>query len=237
MIVFPMAGLSSRFTNAGYRVPKYELPISGSTVFEKAVLSFKNYFNEQEFLFITRKELKSVCFIESKLVNLGVKNFKILELYSETLGQADTVYQGVNQLSDYELLIFNIDTFLINFEFPVWLKNCEGYLEVFNAEGSNWSFIEAGKNNNVLRTTEKDRISDLCSNGIYYFKSAKKFCKLVEHAYKSEDFTKGELYIAPLYNYLIRDGLPVLYKQVPSKNVIICGTPAEYEALLRSTSA
>ncbi|HGG7172902.1 TPA: capsular biosynthesis protein, partial [Escherichia coli] len=33
MFVITMAGLSSRFFNAGYTVPKYQLPLHGQTVF------------------------------------------------------------------------------------------------------------------------------------------------------------------------------------------------------------
>ncbi|EKD6920812.1 capsular biosynthesis protein, partial [Campylobacter coli] len=45
-IVFPMAGLSSRFSNAGYKIPKYMLEIQNQTVFYNAVLSFKCYFED-----------------------------------------------------------------------------------------------------------------------------------------------------------------------------------------------
>ena len=40
MIVFPMAGLSSRFYKEGYTKPKFELSLGGVTVFERSVLSF-----------------------------------------------------------------------------------------------------------------------------------------------------------------------------------------------------
>ena len=44
-IIIPMAGESSRFFNAGYTVPKYMLPLGSETVFDKAIKSFKDYFN------------------------------------------------------------------------------------------------------------------------------------------------------------------------------------------------
>lgn len=36
--------------------------------------------------------------------------------------------------------------------------------------GKHWSFILPDQNGNVSRTTEKIRISNLCSDGLYYFK-------------------------------------------------------------------
>lgn len=42
IIIFPMAGLSSRFAKAGYDKPKYMLDLKGNSVFFHAVNSFKN---------------------------------------------------------------------------------------------------------------------------------------------------------------------------------------------------
>ncbi|MBD6989485.1 capsular biosynthesis protein, partial [Vibrio parahaemolyticus] len=44
MIIIPMAGMSSRFFNAGYDKPKYMLEARGVTLFEHSILSFKKYF-------------------------------------------------------------------------------------------------------------------------------------------------------------------------------------------------
>lgn len=231
MIVFPMAGLSSRFIKEGYSKPKYELLLDGETVFEKAVRSFEKYFKSDEFIFITREALNSKAFIQDKLALLGVENFVIHELKSETLGQADTVYQGIKNLDDEPLLIFNIDTFLLDFKKPSWIDACDGYLEVFVQDGEHWSFIEPGADNKVIRTSEKERISELCSDGLYYFKSSKKFCMLVKDYIDKQNFTKGELYIAPLYNELIELGLDIKYDLINSQQIELCGTPSEYETL------
>lgn len=56
MIVIPMAGLSRRFRDAGYDVPKYRLELHGQTVFARAVGSFRSLFDAEPFLFIVREE-------------------------------------------------------------------------------------------------------------------------------------------------------------------------------------
>jgi CTP:molybdopterin cytidylyltransferase MocA len=56
IIVFPMAGRSQRFRNAGYEQPKFMLPLQGATMFEHAVTSFKQYFDTATFLFVTRDQ-------------------------------------------------------------------------------------------------------------------------------------------------------------------------------------
>lgn len=69
-------------------------------------------------------------------------------------------------------MIFNIDTFRPNFSLPTTLDFCkiDGYLEVFEANGEQWSFVLADENDNVIKTAEKERILNLCSSGLYYLK-------------------------------------------------------------------
>lgn len=234
MIVIPMAGLSSRFFKAGYDVPKYQLDLNGQTVFSWAVSSFEKYFKTDSFVFIYRDVFNTRNFIELEIKELGIVNYQLVCLENETLGQADTVYQGlqkINTNSDDEIFIFNIDSKLLNFTKPKWIDDCDAYLEVFKGEGSHWSFIEKGDGNLVIRTTEKDRISNLCSNGLYYFKSSQSFKGLVEFALANQYMVNNELYIAPLYNLMIQKHQIVRYQEVEFDEILFCGTPDEYIAL------
>ncbi|WP_254654190.1 hypothetical protein [Haemophilus pittmaniae] len=116
---------------------------------------------------------------------------------------------------------------------PNWVNECDGYLEVFKGEGDHWSFaMPDGSSKNVIRTTEKERISDLCSDGLYYFKNKSVFEKLFLDAKHSGNTTKNEYYIAPLYNELISQGKNVFYDLIPTDKILFCGTPDEYLALL-----
>lgn len=45
-----------------------------------------------------------------------------------------------------------------------------------------------------------------------------------------------EVYVAPVYNHLIRRGADIRYNAVERDNVIFCGVPAEYEALRAAPS-
>lgn len=236
MIIIPMAGLSSRFFKAGYDLPKYQLDLHGETVFSWAVSSFKKYFDTDLFVFIYRDIFDTKNFIENEIIKLGIKEYKLVCLEQETLGQADTVYQGIEGFSqDEEMFIFNIDSKLLKFQKPEWKDDCDAYLEVFSGEGEHWSFIEAGSDGLVKRTTEKERISDLCSNGLYYFKSLYEFRSLVDLALRTKYLVNNELYIAPLYNLLIGRGQQVRYKLVDQNQILFCGTPQEYTDLLNIT--
>lgn len=235
MIVIPMAGLSSRFFNAGYTVPKYQLMLGDKTVFARALLSFRAYFDTDLFLIIIRDVYATKAFVENQLEQLGIKQYHICVLDNETEGQAHTVYLGLQSLPnrpDEPLYIFNIDTFRHDFIKPTIAENCDGYLEVFRGEGEHWSFIAIDKENNVIRTTEKQRISDLCSDGLYYFKSAQVFTHFFEDAQIHGLHTKGELYIAPLYNQMIEQGMIVGYVLIELSQIDFCGTPKEYQTLI-----
>ncbi|MGS0682198.1 glycosyltransferase family 2 protein [Shewanella sp. 125m-7] len=233
MIVIPMAGLSSRFFKAGYTEPKYMLPAHGIPLFDHAVLSFKAYFETTEFLFIVRSDYNTPGFVESRCQVLGIKNYQIVTLEADTRGQAETVYLGIKDCNDdLPITIFNIDTFRPNFIFPDATNESDGYLEVFKGEGSNWSYAKpkAPNCNQVIETAEKNPISDLCSTGLYHFDHARDFKRVfqIEAAKPAYEWQKQELYIAPLYNYLIGEGKDIRYHLIERNEVVFCGVPQEY---------
>lgn len=232
MIVIPMAGLSSRFFKAGFKLPKYMLMLKDETVFEWSVNSFKKYFDSDHFVFITMQKFDTPRFVEEKIQQMGIKSYEIVVLNQDTRGQADTVLQGIRHVeSNEELYIFNIDSKLEDFNKLGSLENIDGYLEVFHGEGDHWSFVLPGDKNQVLKTTEKQRISSLCSNGLYYFKSSTEFKNNVQQALQQN--TDSEIYIAPIYNQYIKKGAHIVYKEVQLKDINFCGTPQEYEAILQ----
>ena len=240
MIVFPMAGLSQRFFREGFTAPKYMLPLAGHVSFDFSISSFMDFVGRETFLFICRDVYDTPAFVRERLTRLGVESFKVIVLEAETAGQAETVLKGVDAagVGDAEpLTIFNIDTFRL--DPPDYRATASaGCLEVFRGAGDNWSFVEpAGAGHRVARTTEKDPISDLCSSGLYHFASAKVFRTAYYDELKSRTTTQKELYIAPIYNHMIKGGLEVTYREVPRENIIFCGVPSEYRALVADASS
>lgn len=236
MFVISMAGLSSRFFKAGYAVPKYQLGLHGKSVFAHSLLSFKQYFETDLFLIILRDVYDTYEFVEKEIHFLGIKNYHIVVLEHETRGQAETVYLGVRDLPQQNepIYIFNIDTFRYDFQKPDFAEICDGYLEVFKGEGDHWSFVKPLDGSRVSMTAEKERISDLCSDGLYYFKSVHLFTELFERAKLQNLYVKGELYIAPMYNLLIGDGKDIRYYTIEDSEIDFCGTPDEYEMLMQN---
>lgn len=235
MIVIPMAGLSSRFFNAGYNLPKYQLNLGNETIFSWSIKSFEKYFATDKFIFIYRNIFNTKYFLLEEIKNLGIKNYELVCLENETNGQAETVFLGLSHFyHDEELYIFNIDSKILDFEKPSWLNQCDGYLQVFIGEGEHWSFILPNENNKrVLKTTEKYRISNFCSNGLYYFKSLKNYKEVFSLMVNNQNTLVQEYYIAPMYNYLIEKNQIIYYDLIDKSQVLFCGIPDEYQALLR----
>ena len=239
MIVIPMAGISKRFTVEGYKVPKFMLELKNLSLFKHSLLSFKNYFTTDKFLFIALDLDLYHEFLLNEIKELGIQDFKIILLKDQTKGQAETVYKGLDQINDAineseDLIIFNIDTFRPNFIKPKFEYNIDGYLEVFIGEGSNWSYIKTDllDTNRVIETAEKNPISNLCCTGLYYFKSVKDFISSFHFYKKNLIMVNNELYVAPLFNFLIKNNKYISYNLIKRDDVVFCGTPDEYQNLL-----
>lgn len=235
IFVFPMAGLSSRFFNMGYTEPKYKLPLNDhEDVFDKVISPFLKYNTEDTFVFVYRDIFETKHFLLEKAEKHGIKNMILKELNEPTSGQAETVYRCCKDIpNSEELLIFNIDTFHLNFKKIDFNSSkygdCCGVLEVFEDNGKNWSFALV-KDDLVLKTSEKQPISNLASNGLYYFRSVSLYKKAYKKYFSSgKGLVNGERYIAPLYNHLIDSEGPVRIKKIEKRDLVFCGTPDEYK--------
>ncbi len=237
-IIIPMAGLSSRFAKGGYTLPKYMLYIKDKSLFNLAVSSFEKYFKSCKFVFVARDVYDTPRFISEECNLLGIDDYEVV-VTEPTRGQAETVYKGIKgaYLSDDEsILIFNIDTFRPGFSFPTDIESWDGYLECFEGDGANWSYAkteDGTPNSKVIETAEKKEISNFCSTGIYYFRNALNFI----NAYHENEMTPingvKELYVAPLYNFLIRDEKNIHVDIIKRADVIFCGVPDEYVDYLK----
>jgi hypothetical protein len=244
VIVIPMGGASSRFFAAGWNRPKYELPVGSRPLFDLCVGSFAAYIATERFLFVVRAEYGAERFVDEACARLAIQRAEVVALNAPTRGQAETVKLGLERAGvagDEPVTVFNVDTVRPAFAHPPQLTAWDGYLEVFEGAGDHWSFVEpAGDGSTrVRRTAEKLRISSLCSTGLYYFARARDFTQAFERAAADPGFMARwrELYVAPLYNFLIERGLDIRYRLIEPSAVIFAGTPAEYLELRAAHAA
>ncbi len=250
MFIFPMAGASRRFSEAGYTAPKYRLPVGESCVFDQVLGGFARYFESDTFVFVTLAAHDAEAFVAERCAALGVPQARrvVVALDTPTAGQAETVAEGLRQGgldAQQPLTIFNIDTFRPDFAFPTAfsLTDTDGYLEVVRAAGDHWSFAKPADPESpdyrVAEVAEKVRISPLCSTGLYHFRAASLFLDAYDRSCTCDAsaLQGGERYVAPLYNDLIQRGLDIRYHEIAPQEVIFCGTPAEYDAVRAADAA
>ena len=230
-IVITMAGLGSRFLQAGYREPKYKIEVGGKSLFEWSISSLKPFiFLDSHLFFIVRRSDKARCFIAEQCLGLGIKRYTIIEIDALTNGQATTALLARSYWwSQKPLFIYNIDTYVRPESFVLKEIKGDGWVPCFQAEGDHWSFVRIDSSGNACEVREKQRISPYATIGLYWFSSA----SLFEYAYTSYygrnmlNMEKGECYIAPLYNMLISKGMKVTISDLPVTAVHPLGTPAE----------
>lgn len=231
-VVITMAGVGSRFRELGYDLPKYMIQAHGKSLFHWSMLSLKDFFDQDKFIFILREEDKSRDFIEKECQDLGIKRYDIIEIDHMTDGQATTALLAEKHWqSDQGLLVYNIDTYIEEGNILKAEIRGDGFIPCFIGEGDHWSFVRLDdKGDKALEVREKKRISGNCTLGAYYFKSCDLYKEIYNEYYTGDtNIEMSEKYIAPLYNLMIRKGQAIYISLVDSEKVHVLGTPEELE--------
>lgn len=236
-VIITMAGLGARFRKAGYNCPKYMIEAKGKSLFEWSMDSLMGYNKHvSKYVFVVREEDRASAFIKEQCAKYGIINVDIVELNNMTDGQATTCLLAIPycNLSD-AIMVYNIDTYVEPYELKYEDISGDGYVPCFHAVGDHWSFVKLDENGEVVEVREKDRISDNCTLGAYYFSSAKLYKDLYEEFYvDGSRMEKNEKYIAPLYNFMIEKNMPVTISVVDASKVHVLGTPEELKVFLSS---
>ena len=240
-IVITMGGLGSRFRKAGYNVPKYMIEARGKTLFEWSMISLSGYHKDvDKYIFIVMKDdnYNVEGFIKNKCLVLGLSDYCIIRLDYLTDGQATTAMLGQKYWNnDNALLIYNIDTYVEPGELRSVDLHGDGFIPCFEAEGDHWSFVRLDKYGKVVEIKEKQRISNYCTIGAYYFRSCHLFMDLYNNYYKNDGASvNNEKYVAPLYDYLLSKGGEVFISNIDPEKVHVLGTPEELQVFINEYS-
>ncbi len=236
-IVITMAGLGSRFKKAGYQVPKYQIIAHEKTLFEWSMESLKGFMkDDNQYFFVVRVEDQASDFIRETCAKLGIHKVQVIQIDYLTKGQAETAMLCKDLWEqESKLLIYNIDTYVEAYQMETSQIQGDGFIPCFLGEGDHWSFVKLDESGKAVLVKEKERISEFCTLGAYYFKSCKLYEELYDSYYtKGNQLEKGERYIAPLYNYFIRQGGDVRISVVDTDKVHVLGTPEELDAFVKN---
>lgn len=136
----------------------------------------------------------------------------------------------------HPVLIYNIDTYVEPYAMKLEDIHGDGHIPCFYGEGDHWSFVRLDGDGKAVEVREKARISDYCTLGAYYFSSGALYKELYKGYYGGDvQSERKERYIAPMYDYMIQQGMEVTMSLVDADKVHVLGTPEELQAFIGET--
>ncbi len=207
-IIIPMAGLGSRFYNKGYTDPKPFIKVDGKYMIQKVIDNIGIV--SDNYIFIMRKEHEEYM---DKFIK-ELKNVTIIYISELTEGAACTILKAEEYMNpDDQLLLVNSDQYLEwdPFEFLLHSQNFDGCISVFKEteNSEKWSYAKIDENGLVESVSEKKRISEFATTGVYYYKYSSDFIKCAKQMIDKKIKVNNEYYTCPVYNEAILNGLKI----------------------------
>ena len=233
-----MSGMSSRFTNAGYTVPKFMIDVDGKKVIEHIV---ELYPKDSDFLFIINENHAKDRELCEFLDKLDLDQVEICCVPVHKKGPVFSVNTFDHHIDDDEQVIvnycdFSMDWDYSNFEKFVNETECDGCVVCYTGfhphmlGGDNYAFCKVDEDNNIIEIREKqpftdNKMSEYASTGTYYFKKGSYVKKYFRELMEKEITINGEYYVSMIYNLLTEDGLKSMVYEVP--HMLQWGTPLD----------
>jgi dTDP-glucose pyrophosphorylase len=232
-IVMPMAGLGSRFRDAGSTLPKPLLPVLGVPMFRLAAASLTGRFPDARVVCVVLAEHDAAYGLSARLT-AELPGAAVAVIPQLTGGSLETCLAAEPLVTDAGAALVVLDCDLTFraaaysdalAEMAAGIDDWDGLLLSFRTHEPRYSFAELD-GERVLRTAEKVPISDHGLIGAYGFASARLFFRVARTIVAANHRTGGgEFYVSAAYNFMIAEGLMVRAKDVDAYWSV--GTPAE----------
>ena len=234
-IVMPMAGLGSRFRDAGFQKPKPLIDVRGRPMYAWATESLP-LDKASRLIFILLGSQPEFPDLKKDIEARYARHQPVVLSVPElTAGQAITVLRARELINNDEpLLIHNADTAFDadrDWTDKASAENLDGALLVFPSNEKRWSFSRENAVGLVEEVREKEVISPWATTGTYWFRRGADFVRTAEARFRSGKREASEFYVGPLYNDLISTGARV--KNFPIHKLYCFGTPEDLAATLR----
>lgn len=221
-----MAGKGSRFIKEGYTQPKPLLPVYGKPMIDVVVENLRPY-APHRFIFICQREHLNSYGLHDHLKNLG-KDVEIIAIDSVTAGAACTVLLAEHHIDNLQpLMISNCDQYVdIRIDDYIGCMRegaYDGFIMTMTANDPKWSFIRYDAARKVTEVVEKKVVSSEATVGIYNYKRGADFVSAAKAMIQAGDRVNGEFYVAPVYNYLIKQNAKVGFLNIGSERAGMWG--------------
>jgi NDP-sugar pyrophosphorylase family protein len=226
-----MAGLGSRFPKEKYFLPKPLIDVNGKPMILRAIESLNL---PGQYIFILRVD--EFTNIIKTVISSVVKDSAFYLVDKTTEGPACSALLCKDIINnDDELVIANCDQ-IMEWNSQLFLHNVrlyDGAVVTYHSDTDKNSYVKLDKNGKAVEFREKQVISNISLNGIHYWKCGKFFVDSAESMIAANDRApNGEFYIAPTYNYMIKNKLDVGIFHIPNEQHHAVGVPVDLERYL-----
>ena len=240
-VLITLAGQSKRFYNAGYKIPKFLLPIGNSTIISEVVKKFDD--NDTFHFVLTEEQVTENHNLKDYIKNLR-KNIHLNIIKSHNLGPVYSALQAKSIRDDSSIIISYCD-FLIDWDYKKFKREIYGYdgaivsfkgFHPSSFTGTLYCYLKI-KNKLITELREKKSFTtkpsnEFASTGIYYFKNFGIFKKNGYRALEDKKMVKKykEIYVSLPYTYLLNEKTNILNFEV--ERFVSLGTPKDYEEFI-----
>ncbi len=232
-IIMPLAGDGLRFKKAGYPVIKPIIDVDGKPMFTLPLSSLPLADIEHHITFVIKKNDNQNSVL-SNTINAFYPQADIIFLDAPTNGPLETITPVLQSLPpDDPVIILDCDFLFESTDFNNYLnKKNQKHSSIlyFNSSKSHFSYGSIGLDGTVIRTAEKNVISNNAIAGVYFFHSNKSLLKIAQTTIDQITNDPYKYYISPLYNLLIQQQEKVISFKLNSYQSV--GTPSELQLYL-----
>ncbi len=238
-IIMPMAGEGSRFAKAGWTTPKPLIELRGVPLFQRAIGSVALLGVEMKYSFIVRQEHIDKQHID-RLIQDILPEARIFSVLKTTRGAVETCLVAEAAIDDDDaVVVMDCDlefrsvgyNQLVSKALSLPAEEADGgALVSFESDNPRYSYALVDDGGRVLRTAEKEPISNHALCGAYFFGSGKDFKRIAHQLLDDGTHGKAEFYVSLLYNYLLAEGKIV--RLATMEEYYSYGTPEELKNYL-----
>jgi NDP-sugar pyrophosphorylase family protein len=232
-IVIPMAGLGSRFATANYALPKPLIDVNGVPMIVRAIdsLAIKGQYH-----FLVRTSEHSDAIVAAVQAICPDANFCFIDYVTEGAAQSVLLFkEEIN--NDDELIVANCDQIMAWDADAVLqeMRQYDGAVVTIVSSDPKHSYVATSSHNYAERFAEKQVISNMALTGIHYWRHGRDYVASAESMIDADDrAANGEFYVAPTYNYLIKQGQRIGVCPIADNEIHFVGTPTDLETYLAS---
>jgi NDP-sugar pyrophosphorylase family protein len=218
-IIIGMAGAGSRFTNAGFTIPKPLCRAGNTTMIQKAVETLDI---DGRYIFVVQHQhLLDYPWMADHLKSLA-DEVDIITLDGVTDGAACSLLHAKDLINNNDPLISINSDQVLHWDSKKFLDACTAEPDVswvmtYPHNDIKHSFVRVNEAGYVVEAAEKIAISNTATVGLYHWSQGRLFVEGAEAMIANNERHNNEFYLAPIYNYTALDYLVKPYNISPKE--------------------